>query len=223
MQNLVGEMFETLFRDSGPAKARGAMPDDVADCAMSFQSEVIDDICEDLASHVERDPAVLGEPLLVLTPNAPFVATLCHRVAHAIWQSHDSPEKRRIAMAVSHFGRVLSGAEIHPAARIGRRFVLDHGTNTVIGATTVIGDDCYILNAVILGARGISENPQGKRHPTLGNRVQVGAFSRILGAIRVDDDVFIHPHSVVLTDVAAKAGNAVPPFARRFCLDGSAA
>ena len=77
MQNLVGEMFETLFRDSGPAKARGAMPDDVADCAMSFQSEVIDDICEDLASHVERDPAVLGEPLLVLTPNAPFAAPFC--------------------------------------------------------------------------------------------------------------------------------------------------
>ena len=86
---------------------------------------------------------------------------------------------------------VLSGAEIHPAARIGRRFVLDHGYGTVIGETCEIGHDCYILCGVTLGARGIANNPDGKRHPRLGNNVEVGSGARVLGYVR-DTQNYVH-------------------------------
>ena len=76
---------------------------------------------------------------------------------------------------------------------------------TVIGETAVIGDDCYILGGVTLGASGIADNPRAKRHPTLGNRVQVGAFAQIFGPIHVGDDVFIGPHCTVTHDVAARS------------------
>ena len=156
---------------------------------------------EDIEAYVAADPALMGEARYALIPNSPFMATLSYRVANLLWcQSYDL-RARQLAVEISHRARVLTGAEIHPAARIGRRFILDHGTNTVIGATAQIGDSCYVLNGVILGARGISGNPSGKRHPTIGNRVQIGAFARILGDIRVGDDVFIAPLACVTRDV----------------------
>ncbi|MFC0691025.1 serine O-acetyltransferase [Paraburkholderia humisilvae] len=84
---------------------------------------------------------------------------------------------------------------------IGKRFILDHGVGTVVGETAVIGDDCYILGGVTLGAVGIAGNPPGKRHPVLGDRVEVGAFTRILGRVEIGDEVFIGPHCVITQDV----------------------
>ncbi|MGY6645814.1 MAG: serine O-acetyltransferase [Salinarimonas sp.] len=156
---------------------------------------------EDLEAYVAADPTLMGEARYALVPNSPFMATLSYRLSHLLWSRGGDLRSRQLAVEISHRARVLTGAEIHPAARIGRRFILDHGTNTVIGATAQIGDSCYVLNGVILGARGISDNPSGKRHPTIGNRVQIGAFARILGDIRVGDDVFIAPLACVTRDI----------------------
>lgn len=158
---------------------------------------------EDLAAHLDRDPALMAEPGFALVPNSPFMATLYYRLAHILWNIEGAGDHRNAAYAISHYARAETGAEIHPGARIGRRFILDHGTNTVIGATTSIGDDCYVLNGVVLGARGIAGNADAKRHPTIGNRVQIGSFARILGDVHVGDDAFIGPHSCVQTDVQA--------------------
>jgi len=158
---------------------------------------------EDLAAYLQRDPALMGEPRFALVTNAPFIATLYYRLAHILWQHDGGGDHRNAAFAISHFARVGTGAEIHPGAKIGRRFILDHGTNTVIGATCLVGDDCYVLNGVILGARGIADNPSVKRHPTIGNRVQIGSFARVLGDIHVGDDAFVGSHSCVQVDVPA--------------------
>ena len=158
---------------------------------------------EDLAAYLNRDPALLGEAGFALVPNSPFMATLYYRLAHILWNMDGAGDHRNAAYAISQRARADTGADIHPGARIGRRFILDHGTNTVIGATTSIGDDCYVLNGVVLGARGISGNADSKRHPTIGNRVQIGSFARILGDVYVGDDAFIGPHSCVQSDVPA--------------------
>ncbi len=108
-----------------------------------------------------------------------------------------------LAALITRRGKLLSGAEIHFNSRIGRRFVLDHGYGTVIGETSVIGDDCYILGGVTLGSRLIAANTQGPRHPNLGDRVQVGMNSSLLGHIRIADDVFIGSGCLVTQDVPA--------------------
>ncbi|HMB10057.1 serine O-acetyltransferase [Saliniramus sp.] len=156
---------------------------------------------EDIEAYVAADPALMGEARYALIPHSPFMATLSYRLSHLLWSSGEDLRARQIAVEISHRARVLTVAEIHPAARIGRRFILDHGTNTVIGATAEIGDCCYTLNGVILGARGISGNPSGKRHPTIGNRVQIGAFAPVLGDIHIGHDVFIAPLACVTRDI----------------------
>ena len=160
---------------------------------------------EDIEAYVAADPALMGEARYALIPNSPFMATLSYRLANLLWCQSSDLRSRQLAFEISHRARVLTGAEIHPAARIGRRFILDHGTNTVIGATAEIGEGCYVLNGVILGARGISGNLPGKRHPTIGNRVQIGAFARVLGDIRIGDDAFIAPLACVTRDVPSGA------------------
>ncbi|WP_424804682.1 serine O-acetyltransferase, partial [Pseudomonas viridiflava] len=90
-----------------------------------------------------------------------------------------------LAASISRRGKMLSGAEIDFRSRIGSRFVIDHGVGTVIGETTVIGNDCYILGGVTLGARGISSNGAVPRHPRIGNHVQIGAFANVLGNVSV--------------------------------------
>lgn len=92
----------------------------------------------------------------------------------------------------------MTGIEIHPAATIGRRLVIDHGTGVVIGATTEIGDDCLIYQGVTLGGTGISA---GKRHPTLGNNVMVGSGAKILGPIHIGNHARVAANAVVLRDV----------------------
>ena len=160
----------------------------------------------DLDAFAAKDPASRGSVEEIAFGYSSYKAVLHYRLAHAILDmaSLDGDPGREIesvATLVSARGKLLSGAEIHPRCHIGRRFVLDHGWGTVIGETSQIGDDCYILGGVVFGATGISANPSGKRHPTLGNRAEVGAFTRIFGDIAIGDDVFISPHCVITENI----------------------
>lgn len=108
-----------------------------------------------------------------------------------------------VARDISEVAKVETGVEIHPGAAIGKRFVVDHGIGTVIGETCTIGDDCYLLQGVVLGSSKISNNKAGKRHPTLGNNVQVGSFSKILGNIVVGNDVVIGAGCLITDNIPA--------------------
>lgn len=123
-----------------------------------------------------------------------FHAALMHRLAHRLYQWHLPLVPRMI----SQLSRFLTGIEIHPGARIGRRFFIDHGMGVVIGETAEIGDDVLLYQGVTLGGTG---NETGKRHPTLGNRVVVGTGAKILGNIKIGDNVRIGAGSVVVHPV----------------------
>jgi len=123
-----------------------------------------------------------------------FHAVLMHRLAHRLYQWHLPLVPRMI----SQLSRFLTGIEIHPGARIGRRFFIDHGMGVVIGETAEIGDDVLLYQGVTLGGTG---KETGKRHPTLGNRVVVGTGAKILGNIKIGDNVRIGAGSVVVHPV----------------------
>lgn len=125
-------------------------------------------------------------------------AMLAHRAAHALWRFR----LHWLARLLSQFSRWLTGIEIHPGARIGKRFFIDHGMGVVIGETAEIGDDCTLYHGVTLG--GTSWKPE-KRHPTLGNDVVIGAGAKILGPIVLGDGVRVGSNSVVVRDVPAGA------------------
>ncbi len=157
---------------------------------------------EDLLHFASVDPAAHGDVCIILGSYSSFACVLHYRLAHSLLGFPDHTDLRqRTARWLSDQGKVISGADIHPAAKIGRRFVLDHAVGTVVGETAEVGDDCYMLGGVVLGARGISTNSNGKRHPTIGNNVQIGGCARILGSVTVGDHVFIAPHSVITLDV----------------------
>ncbi|MBD0305800.1 MAG: serine O-acetyltransferase [Nitrospiraceae bacterium] len=148
---------------------------------------------EDLAVVFERDPAATSCLEVVLT-YAGFHALLAYRVAHRIYR-WGVPFLPRF---VSQVARLLTGIEIHPAARIGRGFFIDHGMGVVIGETAEVGDYVTLFQGVTLGGTG---KERGKRHPTLGNHVVVGAGAKILGGIRIGDHVKIGANSVVLKSI----------------------
>ncbi len=105
-----------------------------------------------------------------------------------------------LARFISHIGRFLTGIEIHPGAKLGRRFVIDHGMGVVIGETAEVGDDVYIYHQVTLGG---TSTAQGKRHPTVGNNVIIGAGAKVLGAILIGDGARIGANAVVVAPVPA--------------------
>ena len=152
---------------------------------------------EDIASVFERDPAARNT-LEVLTCYPGVHALLLHRLSHALWMLG----LKWLARALSHLGRFLTGIEIHPGARIGRRFFIDHGMGVVIGETAIIEDDCTLYHGVTLG--GTSWN-KGKRHPTLKQGVVIGAGAKILGPITIGRGAKIGSNAVVVKDVPAKA------------------
>jgi len=123
-----------------------------------------------------------------------FQAILIHRLAHKLYK-WKVPLVPRVLSQVSRF---FTGIEIHPGATIGRRFFIDHGSGVVIGETTEIGDDVLLYQGVTLGGTG---NEKGKRHPTLGNQVVVGSGAKILGNIRIGDNVKVGAGSVVVRPV----------------------
>ena len=154
-------------------------------------------IREDIQCVFERDPAARSV-FEVLTCYPGFHALTMHRVSHAFW----AVGLRWFARFCSHVARFLTGIEIHPGAVIGRRVFIDHGMGVVIGETAEIGDDCTLYHGVTLG--GVSWN-MGKRHPTLGKGVVVGAGAKILGPFTVGDGAKVGSNSVVVKAVPAGA------------------
>jgi serine O-acetyltransferase len=148
---------------------------------------------EDLSIVFERDPAARSY-LEILTTYPGVHAILFHRVAHRVW----GIKLFWLGRLISHISRFLTGIEIHPGAIIGSRFFIDHGMGVVIGETSVIGDDCTIYHGVTLGGTSWK---QGKRHPTLENKVVVGAGAKILGPITICSGAKIGSNAVVIKDI----------------------
>jgi serine O-acetyltransferase len=173
---------------------------------------------DEIDATLARDPAARSRLEVVLCYPG-FQALLYYRVAHWLWQ-------RRWYLAgrfVSHLGRVLTGIEVHPGARIGRRLFIDHGMGVVIGETAEIGDDCTLYHGVTLGGtRPTREQGGQKRHPTIGNNVIVGSGAQVLGPFRVGDGARIGAASVVLKEVpegATMVGNPARQVGRRAAED----
>ena len=153
-------------------------------------------ILEDIDTAKAKDPAARNRLEIALT--YPGVHALWgHRISHFLWRIN----LKLIARIHSNLLRSATGIEIHPAAKIGRRFFIDHGMGVVIGATAVVGDDVMIYHDVTLGARGIGS---GKRHPSIGNNVVIGAGARVLGDIKVGEGAKISANMVVTKEVPAK-------------------
>lgn len=128
-------------------------------------------------------------------------AIWAYRIAHRLWIARDLPGSRFAARVVAQTARAFTGIEIHPGARIGRRFFIDHGMGVVIGETAVVGDDVLVFHGVTLGGRGGAHGPGAKRHPTVGDRVVLGAGSSLIGAITVGADSVVGANTVVTKDV----------------------
>lgn len=160
-------------------------------------------IREDISSVFDRDPAARNT-FEVLTCYPGLHARILHRMSNALWRAN----LKWMARFLSHIARWLTGIEIHPGATIGRRFFIDHGMGVVIGETAEIGDDVTMYHGVTLGGTSWKE---GKRHPTLGNGVVVGAGAKILGPIHIGDNAKIGSNAVVVKDVPAGATAAGIP------------
>ena len=158
---------------------------------------MFDIIKQDLRAVFDRDPAATSKLEVVLT-YAGFHALLAYRISHWL-KLHDVPILPRV---ISQLARWVTGVEIHPAAQIGTGFFIDHGMGLVIGETAEIGDYVTLFQGVTLGGTG---KERGKRHPTLGNHVVVGAGAKILGGITIGDNVKIGANSVVLRNVPANS------------------
>ena len=162
-------------------------------------------LAQDLSAMRRRDPAVRFKPIeCLLSVHSTFFAILCYRLAHLLTSLKSASDDLVIdAMNLSYAARSLTGVEIHPDARIGQRLAIDHGWGTIIGQTVEIGDDAYILNNVLLGGREVGDASDGKRHPTIGHRVQISGGVRILGPVVIGDDCFLGPEVTITKDVPA--------------------
>lgn len=147
----------------------------------------------EIATVFEKDPAARST-IEVLLAYPGLHAILSHRVTHWLY----GHKLFLLARLLSHWTRFWTGVEIHPGAKIGERFFIDHGMQVVIGETAEIGDDVLLYQGVTLGGTGVEK---GKRHPTLGNNIVVGAGAKILGPIKIGDNVRVGAGSVVVHDV----------------------
>lgn len=158
---------------------------------------VLKSIRRDIQAVLERDPAARNAAEVVLAYPG-FQARELHRLAHALHRA-GVPVIPRV---ISHIGRFITGVEIHPGAVIGEGLFIDHGMGVVIGETAEIGDDCNILQGVTLGG---TSTKRTKRHPTLRNRVTVGAGAKLIGAVEIGEGARIGAGSVVVTNVPPNA------------------
>ena len=147
----------------------------------------------EIRATLERDPAATG-PLSVILTYPGLHALFYYRIAHTLYGWH----LFFFARSLSQFARWLTGIEIHPGARIGKGLFIDHGMGVVIGETAVIGNDVTLFQGVTLGGTG---KEKGRRYPTLGNHVVVGAGAKVLGNIRIGNDSIIGANAVVVRDV----------------------
>lgn len=148
---------------------------------------------DEIKSTKDRDPAAKGFLQIILL-YAGLHALILYRVAHTLW----SIKIPFLPRAISQLGRFLTGIEIHPGAEIGKGLFIDHGTGVVIGETSIIGENVTLFQGVTLGGTG---KEKGKRHPTLGSNIVVGAGAKILGNITVGDNSYVGANAVVLRDV----------------------
>jgi serine O-acetyltransferase len=148
---------------------------------------------EEIESIKKSDPAARSSLEIILTYPG-LHALIVHKISSGMRKN----DLHLLARLVSHLGRFLTGIEIHPGAVIGKRFFIDHGMGVVIGETAVVGDDVTIYQGVTLGGTG---KQKGKRHPTVGNGVVIGAGAKILGAVTIGDGARIGGGAVVLKDV----------------------
>jgi serine O-acetyltransferase len=156
---------------------------------------VLKEVSSDVASARERDPAARGIGTLeILTGWAGVQALLAHRVAHALWEAEVPLAPRTIAYA----SRAITGVEIHPAAKVGSDFFIDHGSGVVIGETAQIGERVTLYQGVTLGGTGFA---RGKRHPTLEDDVTVGSGAKLLGPVTVGRNAKVGANTVVIEDV----------------------
>ena len=159
-------------------------------CRMAFMF-----LRESIAAYRERDPAARSTAeVLFCYPG--LHAVIWHRVAQKLWLARWTS----LARFTAHLSRWLTGIEIHPAARLGRRLVIDHGMGLVIGETAIVGDDVTLYHQVTLGGTSLSH---GKRHPTIGNNVIIGAGAKVLGNITVGDGARIGANALVIKPVPA--------------------
>lgn len=154
---------------------------------------ISDEIKTDIAAVRDRDPAARNDAEVLLLYSGVH-AILAYRVAHKLYLG----KKYFPARAVSQLAKFITGIEIHPGATIGRGLVIDHGSGVVIGETAEIGDNCTLYQGVTLGGTG---KDVGKRHPTLGNNVMIGAGAKVLGPFRIGDNSKIAANAVVLSEV----------------------
>ncbi|MBQ8896632.1 MAG: serine O-acetyltransferase [Clostridia bacterium] len=159
----------------------------------SKADKYLGELKSDVASIRERDPAARNDAeVLLLYPG--LHAVMAHRIANKLYRQ----KKYFAARAVSQWARNITGIEIHPAATIGKGLFIDHGCAVVIGETTIIGDNCTIYQGATLGGTG---KHVGKRHPTIGNNVMIGAGAKVLGPITIGDNSKIAAGAVVLKDI----------------------
>jgi len=166
---------------------------------------VLRTVREDLAAARRGDPAARGD-LENAVVYSGLHAIWTYRLTHRLWLAEGLPGSRFAARLIAQLARTVTGIEIHPGARIGRRFFIDHGMGVVIGETAVIGDDVLVFHGVTLGGRGNhggEHGPGGRRHPAVGDRVVLGAGSSLIGAITVGADSVVGANTVVTKDVPA--------------------
>ncbi len=160
---------------------------------------VVREVASDVATARERDPAARGAGTVeILSSWGGVQALLAYRVSHALCEA-DVP---LAPLGISYLSRAVTGVEIHPAARIGRDFFIDHGSGVVIGETAEIGDCVTLYQGVTLGGTGFQ---RGKRHPTLGDNVTVGSGAKLLGPIEIGHGAKVGANTVVVEDVPANS------------------
>lgn len=179
--------------EHGAAEAFGDVARDMTLDVAKKSAALAADIRYDVEAVRQRDPAATSDAEVLLLYSGVH-ARLAHRLAHALHQKGHKLSAR----AVSQGAKFATGIEIHPGATIGKGLVIDHGTGVVIGETAEIGDNCTIYQGVTLGGTG---KDTGKRHPTLGNNVMVGAGAKVLGPVQIGDNVKVASGAVVLEDL----------------------
>jgi serine O-acetyltransferase len=159
-------------------------------------------VFNDVRAACSRDPALYGVRVIEVFLYPGLWAVWAHRLAHRLHRGR----LPLLPRALSQITRLLTGIEIHPGARIGRRLFIDHGAGVVIGETARIGDDVTMYHRVTLGGRGWwADGKASRRHPTVGDRVVLGVGATLLGPIHVGDDARVGAHCLVLRDVPAGA------------------
>ncbi|MGE4070202.1 MAG: serine O-acetyltransferase [Lysobacterales bacterium] len=156
----------------------------------------------DLEDYVRRDAAARSDGAYVFDSYLSYAAVLNYRVATALhYLMPGNGTLAKVARRISEAAKISTGVEIHPAAKIGIPFVIDHGWNTVIGETAIVGNNCYFLQSILLGGRAVNNSRSGKRHPHVGDNVQIAGNVQLIGNIRIGSNVTIEPGAKITWDV----------------------